>query len=385
MSADIVIVRNPVKIATKEHLQELGRFCDENACAVSFYFSLASTANNSHNKELIAIKRLIQEKQSYIGPETGPRSLTKDLEELVTVTEDIRVNPARLRVVFACDGKHLWREFDLPAPNSISQIEIGRRFRLYPLMAALQRSAPYCVVLLETGKARAFFVRGTEIVEVEGRLPIEDLSLHACDSRVGWSKRIDTNVAEHEKAYFKKLAHSLLGLMAEQRIVDLLIGCRDDLWNEVRRQFSVFKDDALLAHFHLPNFTIGPAEVLHIASPVFEAHQRNRCRALLNEINESPSRAGFGVGDVLRDLEQGRVQKLVLAQLPHQTISECQDCVRMWAEAGQNCIFCGSAGVRYLPAEEGLIRYALNSDVEMFLVEADAIPGFSGVSGLLRY
>lgn len=384
MPPEIATARHPARTVTKEDLQELGRFCDENAHALSFYFSVASTPDNSHHEELIAIKRLIQEKQSYIGSEPSPRSLAKDLEELVNVAEEIRVNPARLRVVFACDGKHLWREFDLPAPNSISQIEIGRRFRLYPLFAALQRSAPYCVVLLETGKARPFIIRGTEIVELEGRLPIEDLSLHAGDSRVGWSKRIDKNVAEHEKAYFKKLAHSLLGLMAEQRIASLLIGCRDDLWSEVRRQFSIL-DNGLLTHFRLPNFTIDPTEVLRSASLVFEAHQRERCRELLNEINETPSRATFGVGDTLRDLEQGRVQRLVLAQLPHHTISECQDCGRMWAEAGQNCIYCGSARFRYLPAEEGLIRYALNSDVETFLVEAEAIPGFSGVASLLRY
>lgn len=385
MPPGTVPARHPAQLVMRKDLLDLANFCDEQAHALSFYFSLASTPDNSHREELIAIKRLLQQERTHLAPEPAPRLLAKDLEELVDVAEEIRVNPARLRAVFACRRKQVWREFDLPAPDSISQLEIGRRFRLFPLMAALQSSAPYCVVLLESGKARLFVVHGSEIREIEGRLPVEDLSLHAADSRVGWSKRIDKNVAEHEKAYSKKLSHSLLGFMAEQRITNLLIGCREDLWSEVKRQFAVFEDGALVGHFHLPNFTIGPIEVLRTAGPIFAAKQRQRCRALLDEINETPSRAAFGVGDVLRALEQGRVQKLALGKLPQQTISECQDCGLMGAEAGHSCISCGSTAVRYLPAEEGLIRQGLVSDVEISLVEADTIPGFGGVAALLHY
>lgn len=385
MPAEIVTARHRAQLVTREDLLELGNFCDEHAHSLSFYFSFASTPDNSHREELIAIKRLIQQKQADLGPHPEPTSLAKDLEELLNVTEEIRLNPARLRAVFACREKQVWREFDLPAHDSVRLLEVGRRFYLFPLLMALQSCAPYCVVLLETGKARGFVVRGTEIREVEGRLPMEDLSLHAEDSRVGWSRHIDKNVDEHEKAYFSKLAHSMLAFMREQQIAQLLIGCREDLWGEVGRQFAVFEDGALMGQFHLPHFAIGPIEVLRTAGPIFEEKQRQRCRALLDEINESPSRAAFGVGDVLRDLQQGRVQKLVLGKLPQQTISECRDCGRMWAEAGHNCIYCGGAGVRYIPAEEGLIRQALNNDAQIFLVEPDTISGFSGAVALLRY
>jgi hypothetical protein len=372
-------------VVSRDNLLEIAKFCDEYSHAISFYFSLASTPDNSHREEAIAVGRLIQEAKDKFAPFPIPASLASDLEDVLAVAEEIRLSPARLRAVFACREKQIWREFDLPASESIRQLYVGRTFQLVPLIAASQSYGPYCVVLLESGKARAFVVRGGEIKEFAGRLPSKDLSLHAEDSRVGWSKRIDKNVGEHEKAYFKNVSHSLLQFMTEQQSSGLLIGCREDLWGEVEPQFTGFEDGVLLGHFHLPSFAMDEGEVLAMAAPKFLEGQRQRCIALLDEINESPSRAAMGVSDVLRNLSEGRAQKLILSKLLNQTISECRDCRRMWVEAGHNCIFCGSAEVRYIAADEGLIRQALISDADILMVETHTIPGFSGVAALLRY
>ncbi len=212
---------------------------------------------------------------------------------------------------------------------------------------------------------------------------MEDLSLHAEDSRVGWSNRIDRDVEEHEKAYFARLSRQVHTFMAEQKIPRLVLGCRDDLWGQVEHEFVDLKD-MISGRFHLPNAAVCPAEVLPMAEPVFEASQRQRCVELLREINENPSRGALGVSDVLQSLAAGRVDKIVLGELPHQTISECTACGRMSAEAGKNCVFCDGA-TRYMAADEGLVRQALLTDAEMFFIEPETAPGFSGAAALLRY
>ena len=369
---------------TAADLTNLASFCDEQAHAISFYFSLATTPDNSHREEFIAVKRLIQQAHDNIVPSHVPTPLAKDLEQILSTADEISLDPARLKVIFACCERQMWQEFEIPTHRSISLLDVARRFRLAPLMAALQACAPFCVVILESGKARGFVIRGTEIREIEGRLPVEDLSLHAEDSRVGWSKHIEKNLEEHEQAYFKRLSHKVREFMSEQEASYLVIGCREDLWGEVEPQFANSQNE-FIGHFHLTNFAVGPAEVLSMARPLFEEARRQCCVNLLNEINESPSRAALGLVDVLRSLCDGRVQKLVLGGLSNQTISECQDCRRMWSEAGHNCVFCGSGRVRYIAAEEGLIRQALTTDSEILLVEEDVIPGFGGAAALLRY
>jgi len=385
MPADSAITRQRAELVTRTDLLDLARFSDEHGHAVSFYFALTSTPDNSHRAEAIAIKRLIQKAQTHFASQSMPASLAKDLEEILTVAEEVRLNPARLRAVFACREMRVWRDFDLPAPHSISRLVVGQGFVMLPLLAAVQSCAPYCVVILETGKARAFVVRGTEIQEIAGKLPTEDLSLHPEDSRVGWSKRIDKDVEEHEKTYFKKLFDVLYEFMTEQQIPRLVVGCREDLWGEIQPQFAILRSSAFLGHFHLPNFAIGSADILRVAIPVLQEAQKRRSIDLLSEINESPSRAAFGVRDVFRALGEGRVLKLALGKLPNQTISVCRDCGGMWAGAGHNCILCGSAKSYYIAAEEGLIRQAFLTDAEILWVEADTAPGFSGAAALLRY
>jgi hypothetical protein len=363
----------------------LAKFCDGQANAVSFYSSLASTPDNAHRQEITATKKLVQDAMGKFAPEPAPASLAKDLQEVLGVVEEIQLNPARLRVVFACGGQHLWEEFDVPATGSLSYLQVGRRFHLAPLMMASQAVPPYCVVLLETGKARAFVVRGTEIQEVPGRLAIEDLSLHTEDSRVGWTRHIDGRQVQHERGYFKRLSHQLLNFLAEQEIIRLVVGCRDNLWGEMEPELAPLEKDVLIGRFHLPNFDVGSAEVLQRTTPMLAEDQRMRTAAVLREINEMPSRGALGVNDVLNSLLEGRVQKLVLSQLPNQTVSECQACGHLLAEAGGKCVSCGSDDVRYLAAEEGLIRQALLTDAEIMFVEAGAAPGFIGAAALLRY
>ena len=290
------------RVVTRENLSTLAAFCDQKATAVSFGFGCVTTPDSAHREEVIATKRLVQEVIASSAPESAPPArLAKDLEEIVAVAATIRLHPSRLRLVFACGEQDVWQEFDLPSTKRLSFLRVGRRFDLAPLMLALQSVAPYCVTILESGKARAFIVRGTEIQEVSSRLVIEEQSFQADDPRVGWSRHISKGLVEHEKAYFKNLSHQLLQLMSEQQATGLVIGCHEDLWGEVEPQF-VHLAKSMMGRFHLPHFDAEPAEVLRLATPISTEAQRTRITAVLCEINEAPSRGAFGVKDVLEAL-----------------------------------------------------------------------------------
>ena len=60
MPAHTALTRHHAEVVTREDLSELVKFSDDEARAISFYFSLVSTPDNSHHQEVIAIKRLIQ-------------------------------------------------------------------------------------------------------------------------------------------------------------------------------------------------------------------------------------------------------------------------------------------------------------------------------------
>jgi Bacterial archaeo-eukaryotic release factor family 10 len=386
MEADTGLItgRRVEQVVMREDLLTLATLCDQHATAVSFGFGHVTTPDNAHHKEVIAVKGLVQEAIANFAPEPAPVALSKDLEQVLAVVEEIRLNPARLRLVFACRDQGFWREFDLPSTGPLSFLHLGRRFHLAPIMLALQSIAPYCVAILESRKARAFVVRGTAIQEVTGRLAIEELSSPVNDPRVGWSRHVIKGRTEHERGYFKNLSHQLLQLVSEQKATGLVIGCHEDLWGEVEPQF-VHLEKVLIGRFHLPHFDAESTQVLRMTMPIFTEAQKTRVAAVLREINETPSRGALGVKDVLEALLAGRVQKLVVGRLPGQTISDCKACGRMMAVAGRNCVSCGKAEICNMAAEEGLIRQALLTDAEILFVEGEAEPGFNGAAALLRY
>jgi peptide subunit release factor 1 (eRF1) len=227
-------------------------------------------------------------------------------------------------------------------------------------------------------------VRSSEIEEVTGTLAIEEMRSPVDDPRVGWSKHVLKGRTEHEKEYFKNLSHQLLQVVSKQHATGLVVGCHEDLWGEVEPQFAHL-EKALMGRFHLAYFDTEPNQILQMAMPVFAEAQRTRVTAVLREINETPSRRAIGVKDVLEALIAGRVQKLIMGDLPGQTIFECKACGQMMAVAGQNCGSCGYAEGFYMAAEEGLIRQALLTDAQILFVEADSVPGFNGITALLRY
>ena len=252
-------------------------------------------------------RTLVREAIADFAPKQPPASLSKDLEQILAVVEEIRFRPDRLRLVFACNDHSVWHEFDLPSTEPLSILRTGRRFHLEPLMLALQSIVPYCVAVIESGKVRVFIVRGSEIEEITEELEVKERAPETKDPRVGWSRHANNRRAEHERGYFKDLSHQLLRLVLKREATGMVIGCREDLWGEVEPQFTDL-ERVLMGRFHLPHFEAAPAKLLRMARPIFAETRRTRLSAALREINETPSRGTWGVSDVLRALLAGSVQ-----------------------------------------------------------------------------
>lgn len=367
---------------TREDLLALANSYDDNACAVSFYFSLSSSPDNSHREEVLMIKQMVSDGFRMLGNEDG---VSKDLAAIVTAAEEVRHTPSRLKAVFACRDQHIWQAFDLPAYGSISRLEIGRHFHIAPLLQARQLSSPCCAVIVERGKARAFVLQGTNIQEIPGRFKTEDIGLHGDDSRVGWSHHIEDNLQEHARAYLKKLALEIHRFMEEHKASCLVMGCREDLWSELEPQLLGPEQAAVIGRFHTANFDVSPHDVLLAVRPMFQESLQKRYQDVLHKIKESISHGVVGLDQVLDTLEEGRVQKLLLGTRSNEMITECRQCAHLHSGTADKCVFCGSNNTHAVLAEEALIRKALLTEAEILLPPPGASQVFDSVAAWLRY
>ena len=166
MNAITHVIENAI---TKEDIASLACFSSPEENAISFYLCCSDTSENAHRQEVNIVRDMIQEMLRPSDSEPIPPSAVKDLEELQSLAENVPLKPNRLRAIFACRSKHIWREFDLPVISPQSSLRRDKRFHIVPLMRALEFEAPYAVVLLESGRARAFIAHGVEIREIPKR------------------------------------------------------------------------------------------------------------------------------------------------------------------------------------------------------------------------
>jgi hypothetical protein len=360
-------------------LQSLAALLKPDANAVSFCYSLHSFPDRSHHTEAVAIGKLVQDERAKFTSGAVPMTLSNDLDGILAIAEEIQRTPTRWRALYACAEQNVLNEFDLPAPESAAQLKVAGHFFLEPLVEALQSCRKYRVVLIESGKARLFEVRGTDIEEVAHSLPENDLTQRSEDSRVGWSKHIDRNIEHQERAWFRLLVDELGKLPGA-----LIVGCRDDLWGELRPYFAELDND-VMGSFHLPSFEVGADEVLKQARQVFDQYKLERCKKLLHAIEEDHEHGVRGLSEVLNCLAAGRVHTLLIGEMLGQIVAECARCGHVQQQTAVNCASCDSSMLVPIPAVEALIRAALIQKAEILIYPHGETMPFPGVAALLRY
>jgi hypothetical protein len=373
------------QIPDQNELRMLAAFHHPSAHAVSFCYSLHSFPDKSYHTEKVTIGRLVQDGVAKFRPGAIPELLSKDLNRILAMSEDIQRTPARWRAVYACGEERLWRQFDLPAPEEIAQLIISSRFLVVPLLAAIQSCGRYRVVLMESGKARLFEVQGSDVQEIWGRLSEGDLTRRSEDSRVGWSKRVDGNVEHQERAWFRLIVDELGKLPGVQGPGTLVVGCRNDIWGEARPYFAALESDTIMGRFHLLRFEMGTQEILKEARPIFEQYQLDQYKDLLHAIDDDNGRGAHGLHAVLKSLATRRVQKMLLGDMTGQTAYECGECGRIQPELKHKCAICRSSRLVPIPADEALVRMALAQKAEILHIPSVEEETFHGVAAMLRY
>src|SRR5580693_4932732 len=166
---------------TQEEIHELAEFEDPSACALSFYFQPTPPRNKAHKEEAILTKDLAREAMRQLESRTKSgsagnnnnksnskdkfESARADLERIVRLSQDLRGARPRAKAVFACSAQGFWREYDLPAQLSSTQLLVNRHFHLKPLAQLLGAFPTLGIVLVDRHRARLFDLRLGELTE----------------------------------------------------------------------------------------------------------------------------------------------------------------------------------------------------------------------------
>jgi peptide subunit release factor 1 (eRF1) len=385
---------------TREQIHELAQFEDQGACALSFYFQPTAPRNKAHKEEAILTKDLAREvlrqlesksKSNGNGKDKDKyESARADLDRIVRLSQDLRGNGAHAKAVFACGAQGFWREYDLPAQLSGTQLTVNRHFHLKPLAQLLGAFPSLGIVLVDRHRARLFDLRLGELTEREGFFhPVSRRGRG--DGFAGYDAgHAERRAADEVRQHFKFVADFLKDALDKGMFERWILGCQETHSPpQFEAQLHPYVAQKLLGRF--------PAEVTHVsreeiraqAERIFAEAQERRCREAVREtMNQARSNARgvTGLRRVLHSLELGEVQTLLLGDNYLAQAVECSGCGHLDAHLVSLCPVCGQQTREVVDVGEAILPWVIRHDIELFYVKDDAeFDKVGNIAALLRF
>ncbi len=377
---------------TGDDIRELAEFQaeDKHACALSFYFEPRTPQNKSHREEIILAKDLVRDalrESERQGKNGGARA---DLNRILELAENLHGNQARAKAVFACSQQNFWREFDLPPQSGSTQLFVNRQFHLKPLAQLLGAQPRLWIAVVDRQRARFFDLRLDEIQEREGLFRKPAVRQGRSDGFGGYEgghsqRRIDDEALHH----FKAVSEHLKNAFEAGKFEKLIVGCHDTNWREFEDHLHPYVKQRVLGRFSGEVANLNNDQIRENAGQILRGAQERRRRELVHEVLDqakSNNRGVTGLRRVLRSLELGEVQTLLIGDNFHHPAAQCPNCGHLDAHVVRTCPACGHETREIEDVSDAIIPAAIRRDVELFYIKDDVEFDRSGnIAALLRF
>jgi peptide subunit release factor 1 (eRF1) len=378
---------------TRQEIQALAQFEDNGACALSFYFQPSTPRNKAHKEEAIVTKDLAREALRQLEDKNKSKQQSEaarsDLDRIVRLSQEMRSNGVHAKAVFACAAHRFWREYDLPAQLRGTQLVVDRHFHLKPLAQLLGSLPTLGIVLIDRRRARFFDLRLGELTErMDFFHPLTRRG--RSDGFGGYDGgHAERHVAEEARQHFKFVADFLKDALEKGAFENWILGCQDIHWPQFEAQLHPYALQKLLGRFTSEVAHAARDEVRSYAECILADVQKKRSEEAVRETlsqARSSARGVTGLRRVLRSLESGEVQTLLVGQSYHAQAVECAGCGHLDAHLVSFCPMCGRETREVVDVAEAILPRAIRQDVELFYIDGDAeFDKVGNIAALLRF
>jgi peptide subunit release factor 1 (eRF1) len=374
---------------TREDIRELASFqAQREACAITFYFQPRTPQNRAHKEDAIVAKDLVKRALQEAEKQGKNGCARADLDRILDLAGSLRGNQAKAKAIFASSANKIWREFDLPARLPETQLFVNRRFYLKPLAGLFGAHPSLAVALVDRQRGRFFDLRLDELNERDGLF--RKLPRKRSDGYAGYDGgHTERHVQNEAMQHFKAVAERLKEDLERGTHQKLLIGCHDTGWSEFESYLNPSVKQRLLGHFPCDVGSATPDEIREHSGRILREWQESRRRHLVAEtlsMARGNARGVTGLRRVLRALQMGEVQTLLLGDDYSARAVECTACGQIDSHLVPFCALCGRATRELEDVCEAMIPVAIKRDIELFYVKDD--PEFDkvgNIAAMLRF
>jgi len=301
------------------------------------------------------------------------------------IDEEFRPGNRGLAIFATIDGARFEAlQFPVRVEN---RLVIGESPLVWPLRELVETSQRYAVVLVDRRKMRVLTVCMNRI---EDELLIEKQEYPANhDVRAGGEAAKDhqKRKAEEARAFFREFASAL---QEHQRRLKpdawVLLGTHENTTHF--REFLPQPINDRVVHVAAANVDEPAPTIVGRLSSFFEM-QSLRARAhSIDQLRERVRTGHFavaGVDDALVQLQEGKVEMLVIARGLECSGARCIRCGFVLARRSGTCPYCGGGVRDGVDLAESMVRIATEQDADVAFVETDIMRDLDGVGALLRF
>lgn len=362
-------------------LNSLGKFWSEEGNAVSFYFSENQPENRAHRVAMVTAKELARN----IARANSTPELRKIVERLEQRADQLRTEQPAGLAIFAAPPNH-WTELELPFSVQ-SQSCVTNSYCLAPLLPGLAKTEKYFVLLLDRSVTRLLSFEGEAGIR---RLKEVDSSRQEI-RETGTSRKISDERSRDDDAYhrLRREGERILGMLERGMADAVYIGCRNELWPLIQDAVPEGLLRKVADHFVCDPGLIPLDKISELVEPLVGQRCQQHLRGVVEEAVGGAANHTTGVigaQNVIRALEQGETQTIVIT--PHQPLaaSICTQCEHIDLGKQTKCSLCGGTVHGFSDLSEVLARRAGRAAFDVLVTtNGDGIAVGEGFLAKLRF
>jgi peptide chain release factor subunit 1 len=374
---------------TRDHLRRLAQIKPERGRVLSVILNLDPAEFATPPARSTAVTSVLTKAAHRIeeadGLDHDERSaLREDVERVreALMASDLAQNGTRAVAVYACKPADLLEVVRITRPVE-STVVLDRSPYLEPLVAEAHEER-WCVLLANRRNARFFIGDGGSLEETDR---VED-DVHSQHDQGGWSQaRYQRGVEKEKDDHLRHTAEALMKHFKRQPFQRLVVGGPREVVADFESKLHGYLLERLAGRIEVDVDNSTPDQVLAAAQPRFDELEDRREAEVLDRLGEG-GRAASGLDDVLRALNERRVETLVLDEQFSAEGTCCPQCGWLGPQGERTCPVDGTPLEHLEELADAAIELTLQQSAEILAIrrrrdEFEERAG--GIAALLRF
>lgn len=310
--------------------------------------------------------------------------LEKDIKKIDDYLKYDFSKKARGLFIFSCYAENIWKVIELPIPV-FNQYFLAHTPYINPLLRILDDYEKFCVLLVDKEKARIFTVYLNEIVE----------HLEIFDEIVGKHRQGGSSEARFQRhhedevhRHLKRTSRILFKFFKKQNFDRLIIGyTTSELWPLLESCLHPWLKQKIVAKFHAEMFA-SQKTILNKVLPLSMKIEREKEAEIFNLLKENlgpRKRAVSGLENTLFELQEGKVQLLIINRNFKDKGRECLNCGYLDSWDQKFCPLCGSQMRPLKNVVEKAIKKALTENIKVEFIQNKKLTELGNIGAILRF